>query len=152
MSATGPPIAAPPAPPSVLKDALAKRATTLPDQLENNHHESNGTVSKLSNSVSVDASKPPSSAPPPTPAPPVPTSAPPGGPPPLRSTENIIKVRMSPPPCLNWLAHLSKHSPNSVSSEHALMFPLPALYTVPFRMFTTDFFSGAKLANHLQCY
>ncbi|KAF9421606.1 hypothetical protein HW555_002539, partial [Spodoptera exigua] len=52
VSATGPPLAAPPAPPSVLKDALAKRATTLPDQLENNHHESNGTVTKLSNSVS----------------------------------------------------------------------------------------------------
>uniref|UniRef100_A0A2A4JLY5 Septin-type G domain-containing protein n=1 Tax=Heliothis virescens TaxID=7102 RepID=A0A2A4JLY5_HELVI len=97
VSATGPPIAAPPAPPSVLKDALAKRATTLPDQLENNHHESNGSISKLSNSVSVDANKPPSSAPPPTPAPPVPTSAPPGAPPPLRSTENIIKKPDHPP-------------------------------------------------------
>ncbi|PZC80182.1 hypothetical protein B5X24_HaOG215273 [Helicoverpa armigera] len=95
VSATGPPIAAPPAPPSVLKDALAKRATTLPDQLENNHHESNGSISKLSNSVSVDANKPPSSAPPPTPAPPVPTSAPPGAP--LRSTENIIKKPDHPP-------------------------------------------------------
>ncbi|XP_026731501.1 septin-7 isoform X3 [Trichoplusia ni] len=97
VSATGPPIGAPPAPPSVLKDALAKRATTLPDQLENNHHESNGTVNKLSNSVSVDASKPPNSAPPPTPAPPVPTSAPPAAPPPLRSTENIIKKPDHPP-------------------------------------------------------
>ncbi|XP_047041532.1 septin-7 isoform X4 [Helicoverpa zea] len=95
VSATGPPIAAPPAPPSVLKDALAKRATTLPDQLENNHHESNGSISKLSNSVSVDANKPPSSAPPPTPAPPVPTSAPPGAS--LRSTENIIKKPDHPP-------------------------------------------------------
>lgn len=97
VSATGPPLAAPPAPPSVLKDALAKRATTLPDQLENNHHESNGTVTKLSNSVSADVSKPPSAAPPPTPAPPVPTSAPPGAPPPLRSTENIIKKPDHPP-------------------------------------------------------
>ncbi|XP_075971763.1 septin 7-like protein pnut isoform X5 [Anticarsia gemmatalis] len=96
VSATGPPIAAPPAPPSSLKDALAKRATTLPDQLENNHHESNGTA-KLSNSVSVDTTKPPSVAPPPTPVPPVPTSAPPNAPPPLRSTENIIKKPDHPP-------------------------------------------------------
>lgn len=93
VAATGPPAGAPPAPPSALKDALAKRAATLPDQLENNHYESNGTINKLSNSVSVDTSKPPTSAPPPTPAPPVPTTAPPGGTAPLRSTENIIKVR-----------------------------------------------------------
>ncbi|CAB3239900.1 unnamed protein product [Arctia plantaginis] len=96
VSGTGPPTAAPPAPPSSLKDALAKRATTLPDQLENNHHESNGTA-KLSNSVSVDAAKPPNVAPPPTPAPTIPTSAPPNAPPPLRSTENILKKPDHPP-------------------------------------------------------
>lgn len=97
VSATGPPIAVPPAPPSSLKDALAKRATTLPDQLENNHHESNGTT-KLSNSVSVDAAtKPPLVAPPPTPAPPVPTTVPPSAPTPLRSTENIMKKPDHPP-------------------------------------------------------
>lgn len=94
VSTTGPPIGAPPAPPvapSSLKDALAKRSATLPDPHENSHHETNGT-SKLSNSVSVDAPKPPTSAPPPTPAPPIPTSAPPASAP-LRSTENIMKVK-----------------------------------------------------------
>ncbi|KAL0851254.1 hypothetical protein ABMA28_007091 [Loxostege sticticalis] len=99
VSATGPPIGAPPAPPvapSALKDALAKRSATLPDPHENSHHETNGTA-KLSNSVSVDAPpKPPTSAPPPTPAPPVPTSAPPATAP-LRSTENIIKKTDHPP-------------------------------------------------------
>ncbi|XP_063820956.1 septin-7 [Ostrinia nubilalis] len=97
VSATGPPMGAPPAPPvapSALKDALAKRSATLPDH-EISHHETNGTA-KLSNSVSVDAPKPPTSAPPPTPAPPVPTSAPPATAP-LRSTENIIKKTDHPP-------------------------------------------------------
>lgn len=97
VSATGPPVSAPPAPPSALKDALAKRSATLPEPHENNHHEPNGTaaITKLSNSVSVDVPKPPNTAPPPTPAPAMPVSAPPSAPVtvPLRSTENIIKVR-----------------------------------------------------------
>ncbi|CAG9796669.1 unnamed protein product [Diatraea saccharalis] len=99
VSTTGPPMGAPPVPPvapSALKDALSKRSATLPDPHENNHHETNGTA-KLSNSVSVDAPKPPLSAPPPTPAPPVPTSAPPSAPVPLRSTENIMKKPEHPP-------------------------------------------------------
>ncbi|KAG6455209.1 hypothetical protein O3G_MSEX009092 [Manduca sexta] len=99
VSASVPP-GAPPAPPSALKDALAKRAATLPEPHENNHHEPNGTApNKLSNSVSVDAAKPPSTAPPPTPAPPVPTVAPPAAPmpAPLRSTENIMKKPDHPP-------------------------------------------------------
>ncbi|XP_049877201.1 septin-7 isoform X2 [Pectinophora gossypiella] len=99
-SATGPPSGAPPAPPlapSALKDALAKRAATLPEPQENNHHEANGTApgAKLTNSASVD--KPPGAAPPPTPAPPVPACAPPAVPAPLRSTENIIKKTDHPP-------------------------------------------------------
>ncbi|KAJ0182579.1 hypothetical protein K1T71_001948 [Dendrolimus kikuchii] len=101
VSATGPPVAAPPAPPSALKDALAKRSATLPDPHENNHHEPNGTaaITKLINSVSVDVPKQPNTVPPATPAPPVPTSAPPSTPitAPLRSTENIIKKPEHPP-------------------------------------------------------
>ncbi|XP_072944359.1 septin-7 isoform X2 [Epargyreus clarus] len=99
VSATGLANAAPPAAPiapSALKDALAKRSATLPDPLENNHHDANGGApNKLSNSVSVDVGKP--TAPPQMPAPPVPTSAPPSVPAPLRSTENIIKKPDHPP-------------------------------------------------------
>ncbi|CAH2211505.1 jg27408, partial [Pararge aegeria aegeria] len=100
VSATGLPTAAPPAPPvapSALKDALAKRSATLPDQQENSHHEPNGTApaAKLSNSVSVDAGRP-SAMPPQMPAPPVPTTAPPVTAP-LRSTENIMKKSDHPP-------------------------------------------------------
>ncbi|KAL4702961.1 hypothetical protein ACJJTC_008739 [Scirpophaga incertulas] len=101
VSATSPPMGAPPAPPvapSALKDALAKRSATLPEPHDNNHHETNGTpTAKLSNSVSVDAPKPPMTAPPPTPAPPVPISQPPVVPTPLRSTENIMKKTEHPP-------------------------------------------------------
>ncbi|KOB79406.1 putative septin [Operophtera brumata] len=96
-SATGPPISAPPAPPTALKDALAKRSATLPDALENNHHEPNGPAqnAKLTNSASVDnAPKLTSSGPPSNSAPPVPTG-PPGSV--LRSTENIIKKPDHPP-------------------------------------------------------
>ncbi|XP_063548595.1 septin-7 isoform X1 [Cydia strobilella] len=96
--ATGPPSSAPPAPPlapSALKDSLAKRSATLPDNHEN-HHEANGAPpsAKLSNSVSIDSAK--SNVPPSAP-PPVPTTAPPSGPAPLRSTENIIKKTDHPP-------------------------------------------------------
>ncbi|XP_047985345.1 septin-7 isoform X3 [Leguminivora glycinivorella] len=96
--ASGPPSSAPPAPPlapSALKDSLAKRSATLPDNHEN-HHEANGAPpsAKLSNSVSIDSAK--SNVPPSAP-PPVPTTAPPTGPVPLRSTENIIKKTDHPP-------------------------------------------------------
>lgn len=91
-----PPTSAPPAPPlapTALKDALSKRSATLPAEgHENNHHDS---ISKLSNSVSVDGAKLPTQMP--VPAPPVPTSAPPVAPTPLRSTENIIKKPDHPP-------------------------------------------------------
>lgn len=101
VSATGPPITAPPAPPSALKDALAKRSTNMPEPHENNHHEANGTapLTKLSNNVSVEAPKPPSTAPPQMPAPPAPTSAAlsANAPAPLRSTENLIKKAEHPP-------------------------------------------------------
>nr|XP_037867001.1 septin-7 isoform X5 [Bombyx mori] len=98
VSASVPPSAAPPAPPSTLKDALSKRSATLPEPQETNHVEANGIATKHSNSVSVDVSKPPSTAPPPTPAPPVPISAPPAPvPTPLRSTENIMKKAEHPP-------------------------------------------------------
>ncbi|XP_046966060.1 septin-7 isoform X2 [Vanessa cardui] len=100
VSATGLPNAAPPVPPmapSALKDALAKRSATLPDQTESSHHESNGTAAvKLSNSVSVDVGKT-SSMPPQMQAPPVPTTAPPPVNAPLRSTENIMKKSDHPP-------------------------------------------------------
>lgn len=101
VSSSVPSAAAPAVPSTALKDALAKRSATLPEPHENNLHETNGApaVAKLSNSVSVDTPKPPSTAPPSTPAPPVPTSAPPvaPAPTPLRSTENIIKKPEHPP-------------------------------------------------------
>ncbi|XP_026320106.1 septin-7 isoform X2 [Hyposmocoma kahamanoa] len=96
VSTTGPPSAAPPAPPlapSALKDALAKRSATLPEPHESNHHEPNGTAAtaKLTNSASIDVAKTNNAVPPATPAPPVPNSAPPAAPPLLRSTDNIKK-------------------------------------------------------------
>ncbi|XP_013176250.1 PREDICTED: septin-7 isoform X3 [Papilio xuthus] len=85
---TGLPSGAPPAPPvapSALKDALAKRSATLPDALENNHHEANGLKH-----TSTDVGK---AAPPQMPAPPPPTTAPPAS---LRNTDNIKKPEHPP--------------------------------------------------------
>lgn len=91
-TATGPPSSAPPAPPLApagsLKDALAKRAATLPAETEN-HIETNGTA-KLTNSSSVESAKSQVMAPPSAPAPPLPTNPPASAP--LRSTENLLKV------------------------------------------------------------
>ncbi|XP_013134948.1 PREDICTED: septin-7 isoform X3 [Papilio polytes] len=85
----GLPSGAPPAPPvapSALKDALAKRSATLPDALENNHHEPNG----IKINSTLDTGK---AAPPQMPAPPPPTTAPPSS---LRNIDNIKKPEHPP--------------------------------------------------------
>ncbi|XP_041975881.1 septin-7 isoform X3 [Aricia agestis] len=95
VSGGAPGLPAAPAPPSSIKDALAKRSATLPDPTENNHHEANGINNKISNSISDQGKT--GTMPPQTPAPPIPTTTPPAVPAPLRSTENIMKKPDHPP-------------------------------------------------------
>ncbi|GBP22001.1 Protein peanut [Eumeta japonica] len=91
--------AVPPLASAALKEALSKRAATLPADADTNHHDA---ANKLSNSVSVDNARPvaPLSAPPPTPAPPppaVPTSILHNMPSALRATDNALKKLDHPP-------------------------------------------------------